>query len=97
MERKDYNQIYENALNLINSAKKVAELKNYGTAVALLILGLEELIKFQVVLDKSAAGQDFSEEEFNKVFRNHRTKHSILKEFAQSLSDVLPKTFMIRQ
>ena len=46
--REKYKKIFENGVSLVESAEKVAEMNNFGTATSLLILGLEELIKYQV-------------------------------------------------
>ena len=68
MNREDYSEIYTNANNLIDSAIKVAEINNFGTAISLLVLGLEELIKYQVVLYNTADEKSFTDVEFDKVF-----------------------------
>lgn len=87
MNREDYSEIYTNANNLINSAIKVAEINNFGTAISLLVLGLEELIKYQVVLYNTADEKSFTDVEFDKVFKDHKSKHNLLMEFADSLTD----------
>ena len=94
MEREQYLKIYENGIRHINAAELLAEQGHYGFASSHLVLGMEELIKYQVVLsDPARAGvvdiqphELFEDKEVNpnhrkSVFRDHGTKHDLVKEF----------------
>ena len=91
--REKYEKIFENGISLIESAEKVAEINNYGTATSLLILGLEELIKYQVYLDNSGEEKVFEEPEFDKVFSDHKTKHNLISEFQEAISPEFSERF----
>ncbi len=94
--RNQYSKIYVNANSLIDSGIKIAaELNNYGAAISLLILGLEELVKYQVVLSNSGEETAFSEKTFNKVFRHHETKHSLLQDLAISVTKDFRDSFLV--
>ena len=84
MDRDDYNLCFISGKKHIDSARIMADIKNYGTAVTLLILGLEELIKYLVIQTALSDKTRFSESEINKVFSDHTTKHKIIIEFLES-------------
>jgi AbiV family abortive infection protein len=99
MERKQYLQIYENGINHINTATSLATLGHYGFACSHLVLGMEELIKYQVVMNNSSIEEGidakshelFDDKEVNpnhrkSVFRDHSTKHELIKEFQEASS-----------
>lgn len=93
--RTDYFKIYENANSLISSGINLAsQHKNYGVAVSLLILGLEELVKYQVVINNSAEDKAFNDKTLNNVFRFHQTKHTLLQDLAVSVTKEFRHSFL---
>jgi AbiV family abortive infection protein len=97
-DRDNYNKIYDNGLAHINSARILAESNHFGFAISHLILGIEELIKYQVVL-VSGADPTLFEQEANlhgnkTVFKNHGTKHNLIKEFQESIAPGFGDTFV---
>lgn len=92
--REKYQQIFENGISLIQSAEKVAEIENFGTATSLLILGLEELIKYQVYLDNTREEKVFEQSEFGKVFTDHKTKHNLISEFQEAIKPEFSEKFL---
>jgi AbiV family abortive infection protein len=87
MDRDNYIKIYDNALLHINIAKKAAVEENYGSAVSHLILGAEELMKYQVCISFFAKTSQFDEKEFEAVFKDHKIKIKLFKEFQESISE----------
>ncbi|MGB1204178.1 MAG: AbiV family abortive infection protein [Chitinophagales bacterium] len=92
--REKYEKIFENGVSLIESAQKVAEINNYGTATSLLILGLEELIKYQVFLNNLGEEDVFEQSEFKKVFSDHKTKHSLISELQEATFPEFTERFL---
>lgn len=86
MSKAERIKVFENAVVLLESAKCVAERGHYGLACSLIVLSLEEFIKYQVVLTNSGEGVVFDAGEVRKVFSQHKTKHALLAEFQESLS-----------
>lgn len=99
MTNKDsYNKIFDNGLLHINSAILLAEHNIFGFAISHLILGIEELIKYQVVLTHFADSTVFSDKEVNplnrnSIFRDHLKKHELIKEFQQSIFNEFANDF----
>lgn len=91
--REKYQRIFENGVSLIESAEKVAEIKNFGTSASLLILGLEELIKYQVYLNNTGEEKVFGQSEFGKVFTDHKTKHNLISEFQEAIKPEFAEKF----
>lgn len=89
-DRDNYNKIFDNGLLHINSAKILADNNSFGFAISHLVLGIEELIKYQVVMVHGVDNTIFEKEaslQGNKtIFRNHGTKHDLIKEFQESLA-----------
>lgn len=85
ISRDNYNKIYENALIHIESAELLAAGEKYGIAISHLILGIEEFIKYHVVIANSTELNVFPDKEFEAVFRSHERKHELLKEFQTSI------------
>ena len=91
-DRDSYNKIFDNGLLHINGARILAEQGAFGFAVSHLILGIEELIKYQVVQTHFANSNVFADKEVNpenrnSIFRDHMKKHDLIKEFQQAKSD----------
>jgi AbiV family abortive infection protein len=78
--------IYENAIALFESGQLIAGTGYYGLATSLLILSMEEFIKYQIVLHNAGDEEAFGKDVESAVFRRHKMKHSLLIEFQQSLS-----------
>jgi AbiV family abortive infection protein len=97
MDRIDYNQIFENGVRHIEGAKLLAEINMFGFAISHLILGIEELIKYQVVMTKSVNKYSFDDvidpQQKKSIFRNHLTKHDLIKEFLESTSSEFANEF----
>lgn len=97
MNRNDYNKIFENEVQHFEVAKLLAQKNLYGFAISHLILGLEELIKYQVIMTKSV--NDFSFDDVidpkkrKSVFKDHLTKHELIKEFQESISENFANKF----
>lgn len=91
MNRSDYNQIFDNGVKHIEGAKILAHHEMYGFAISHLILGIEELIKYHAVMTKSVNNYPFDDvinpQNKKSIFRNHSTKHELLKEFQEAISD----------
>ncbi|CAM4137502.1 AbiV family abortive infection protein [Cytophagaceae bacterium 50C-KIRBA] len=92
-DRDNYNKIFENGLSHLNSAKLLAENNEYGHAISHLILGLEELIKYQVYKTCKADKSVFKKEESTNIFKQHQTKHNLLTEFIEASSNQVAETF----
>ena len=81
-----------NAENLLESSEVVAERGNFGAAVALIVLGVEEAVKARALfglLLASKIGEPFGldDKDFRDVmFHNHALRHSLA--FLQEMSDV---------
>lgn len=97
MEREAYNKIFDNGLRHIECAKLLGQNKDFGFAISHLILGIEELIKYQVVMTKSVNDYSFDDvidpQKRKSVFRDHLTKHSLLREFQESTGDDFSSKF----
>ena len=98
MDRLSYNKIFDNGVKHIECAKILADNKLYGFAISHIILGIEELIKYQVVMTKSVNDYSFDDvldpQKHKSVFRDHLTKHDLLKEFQESISDDFANQFL---
>jgi len=98
-DRDNYNKIFDNGLLHIESAKLLADNGSFGFAISHLILGIEELIKYQVVLTHCADEKVFTDKEINpknrnSIFRDHLIKHNLIKEFEQSISTEFATDFL---
>ena len=98
-DRDNYNKIFENGRAHIQSAKLLASQKEYGFATSHLILGLEELVKYYLVQIHSVDDSIFTDNEMKQenrksIFRNHQTKHHLLKEFQEAISPDFSETFI---
>jgi AbiV family abortive infection protein len=85
--REQYLKIFENGLAHIDCAKTLADNNHFGFATSHLILGLEELIKYQVVQIHSLNNKVFEDKEAKSIFRSHGTKHNLIREFQQAISE----------
>lgn len=98
MNRILYNKIFDNGVKHIECASTLAESKMFGFAISHLILGIEELIKYIVVMTKSVNDYSFDDvigpQKRKSVFRDHLTKHDLLKEFQESISDDFANKFL---
>jgi AbiV family abortive infection protein len=98
IDRDNYNKIFDNGLLHIDTAKILADNGSFGYAISHLILGIEELIKYQVVLMHFADNTLFADKEVDQgnrhsVFRDHLKKHDLIKEFQQSISKEFASDF----
>jgi AbiV family abortive infection protein len=98
MDKSDYNKIFDNGAKHIECAKVLAARQMLGFAISHIILGIEELIKYQVVMTKSVNNYSFDDvidpKKRNSIFRDHVTKHNLLKEFQESISDEFANEFL---
>lgn len=95
MTREQYNKIFNNGQAHIDASKILANNGDYGFAISHLILGIEELIKYQIVYTNICSeDQVFTNNEFNDVFYKHRTKHSLLEEFQKAISSEFSEDFI---
>ncbi len=96
-DRDNYNQIFDNGVAHIDSAKLLASKGYFGFAISHLILGIEELIKYQVVYSYFSNNRDFDKDvdpnEKNSVFTKHFKKHDLLKEFQLSMTEEFTTAF----
>ena len=90
MEKKEYDKIYYNGEKHIKCAEILAANNMYGFAISHLILGIEELIKYQVVMTSTVNKYEFEKEidspKGKTIFKDHLTKHRLIKEFQESVS-----------
>ncbi|MFY0602258.1 MAG: AbiV family abortive infection protein [Cyclobacteriaceae bacterium] len=98
MERDQYNEIFDNGLAHIVTAELLARCKKFGFAISHLVLGIEELIKYQVVQFHSGDNSAFTPSETNpnhkkSIFRFHSTKHNLIREFQEAISSEFSKNF----
>jgi len=92
--RGNYIKIFENGSNHLKIASLLANQQYYGSALSHIVLGIEELIKYQVYLNYLADKNIFTEKEIFGVFRNHKTKHNLINEFSSSLSAKSSEDFL---
>lgn len=96
-DRIEYNKIFDNGVKHIECAKLLGQNKLYGFAISHFILGIEELIKYQVVMTKSVNDYLFEEvidpQKRKSVFRDHLTKHDLLKEFQEAIAEDFASRF----
>jgi AbiV family abortive infection protein len=89
--RDNYNKIFDNGVAHLKSAELLAVQESYGFAISHIVLGIEELIKYYVVMAKSNNAEYFETEtnphSRNSVFKDHLTKHGLIKEFQQAISE----------
>lgn len=84
MERDEYVKCFKNGEKLINRAKTLSKGEDYGFAISLLILGLEELIKYLVLQMSDDDNTVFSSKEVAKIFTSHQAKHDMIIELLES-------------
>lgn len=96
--RDNYNKIFDNGIAHLNAAKLLADQELYGFAISHIVLGIEELIKYYVVMAKSNNDVNFETETNpntrNSVFKDHLTKHGLIKEFQQAISEEFAEEFV---
>lgn len=97
-DRDNYNKIFDNGVSHLNSAKLLADNNEFGHAISHLVLGIEELIKYQVTATHSADNTLFTDKEINpqkreSIFRLHQTKHDLLAEFIEAGSNQFTEIF----
>lgn len=88
---KGYELALENSYRLQCVSNLSANEGNYGIACSLNILAAEEAVKANFILVKHF-NSDSEIEDFENIFKNHKTKHKHLKEFA-SVRDVQISNF----
>lgn len=98
-DRDKYNTIFDNGLRHIETAKLLADNHVFGFAISHIILGMEELIKYHVMMSYFADTNLFKDKEINptyssSIFRNHNTKHNLIEEFQKSLSPEFSTLFL---
>jgi AbiV family abortive infection protein len=89
-ERENYTQIFENGVKHITAAKEFGKKEMYGFAISHFVLGAEELIKYYVVMNQLVDNTLFQEADPSKkgnIFRRHRTKHKLIREFQEAISE----------
>lgn len=92
-DRDDYNKIYDNGVFHLEAAEILAEKSLFGFAISHIVLGIEELIKYQVFLNHQADNNLFKAE-IESIFRRHDKKHELIKEFQASLTQEFRQTFL---
>lgn len=96
--RNEYNKIYENAVQHIECAKLLSNEQMFWFAISHLILGIEELIKYQVVMTTEVNDYSFGDiiesKNRNSIFRNHLTKHDLAKKFQKATEGAFAKKFL---
>lgn len=93
-KRENYIKIFENGNNHLDIARILASYEYYGSAISHIVLGIEELIKYQVYLHWLASPDNFKNKEVNGIFTNHKVKHDFIKEFSNSLSSKSSDAFL---
>ena len=91
--RSKYNQIFENGVAHITAATLLANGGRFDFAISHIVLGIEELIKYQVMLNYFCQNPGFKEEDIKAVFAKHKAKHSLLEEFQISISEEFGNDF----
>jgi AbiV family abortive infection protein len=91
--RENYTKAFDNGQQHINAAIVLAEKQHYGFSISHLILGIEELIKYQILFNCSDENTIFTDAEINSIFYNHKGKHKLLKEFQESVSKEFTEDF----
>jgi AbiV family abortive infection protein len=97
--REEYLKIFDNGCLHIECAQILAKNGQFGFATSHLILGLEELIKYQVFKTYSYDETVFLDKETDSkspdsIFRRHKTKHKLLKEFQEAISESFSEDFI---
>ena len=97
-DRDNFNKIYENGLSHLTSAEILADNNEFGFAISHLVLGIEELIKYQVISAHYDNHTLFTDSEINpnksqSIFKYHQTKHKLLEEFIEAGSNKFAQTF----
>lgn len=97
MTRNQYNKIFDNGVKHIECAKILAKNQMFGYAISHLILAIEELIKYLVIMTESVNkfpfGDVINPPKGKSIFNDHTTKHNLIKEFSESLSDSVTEHF----
>ncbi|MBN9352024.1 MAG: AbiV family abortive infection protein [Chitinophagaceae bacterium] len=94
INKEQYDVIYTKAQSLKESALILAETKSYNEAISLLILSMEELIKYMVIMLSEKAGFPLDEKIKKQMFREHPPKHNFIKEYFDSFSDECSSDFL---
>ena len=89
--RDNYIKIYNNGNCHIEAAKALAVHPNYGFAISHLVLGIEELIKYQIIYAHNIEKDVFTTKEIKDIFENHQAKHKLIREFQNSISAEITK------
>jgi AbiV family abortive infection protein len=89
-----YNAIIGNGSDHIKAAEILAEQSYFGFAVAHLILGAEELIKYQVVLYYEKLPSAFGEIDKVSVFKYHKQKHKLWKKHQRAVSECVSGKYL---
>jgi AbiV family abortive infection protein len=83
-------EMFQNAELHLKIGKVLGFEKSYGMGVAHLILGMEELIKYQVLL----IGDEIHGAEIRKIFSDHPFKHNMIFEHQELFTDDFKKRFL---
>lgn len=94
INKEQYDVIYTKAQSLKESALILAETKSYNEAISLLILSMEELIKYMVIMQSETASFPLDEKIKKQMFREHPPKHNFIKEYFDSFSDECISDFL---
>lgn len=94
IKRNDYNKIFDNAIEQFETASLLSANSKFGIATSHLILGIEELMKYQVIMllmvNRLSFENDILPAKGKSVFNDHIFKHSLAIEFQES---ICPKSF----
>jgi AbiV family abortive infection protein len=90
----DIEIILENGRNHMKAAEKLANEKYFGFAIAHLVLGAEELIKYMVFVYYRKRPSPISELDIFNVFSDHKTKLRFWQEFNSMLSEQFERTYI---
>lgn len=96
----EYLKIFENAQEHFETAQILAENAKTGKALALLILGIEELVKYQVImllmLNKLPFEKEVFPEKGMSVLNDHKLKHNLAKELQEAASNRASTEFLLK-
>jgi AbiV family abortive infection protein len=90
----NFNKIYQNGASHIEAAKILANNRYFGFALAHIVLGIEELIKYQIVVYYYCHDSPFDKSDKDNVFSKHKKKHELLAEFQRAISESFTEDFL---
>lgn len=86
IQNQQYDSIFDNTLSLKESALHLKD-KNCGHAISLLVLSMDELIKYILEMLHPTGQMILTEGMRKKLYSHHTTKHNLIEEFFNSISD----------